>query len=56
MANWKDPDRTDDVKESIALLDQVTARISRSLADLAAPKAQPAPGAREASSGEETGL
>ena len=41
----KDLESGDDLRESITHLDQVSARISRLLADLAAPK--PAPAADE---------
>lgn len=42
MAHRKDLDTADDLKESIAHLDQVSARIARLLADLAASKPIPA--------------
>lgn len=38
----KDLERGDDLRESIQHLDQVSARVSRLLADLAAPKPMPA--------------
>jgi hypothetical protein len=42
MAGKKDLENADDLKDSIAHLDQVSARIARLLADLAAPKPVPA--------------
>jgi hypothetical protein len=42
MAGKKGLESTDDLKDSIAHLDQVSAHIARLLADLAAPKPVPA--------------
>jgi hypothetical protein len=42
MAGRKDCESADDLKDSIAHLDQVSAHIARLLADLATPKPVPA--------------